>query len=124
MKRSFLVGIALMCLVTFGCDISGTSNTSTSKPRPSSNQVILERELAYLKNINEVAWVKFENNKVTIGVNSVPSDIRSVAQAAAMIGNRAINFGVHVWVAPANNPNSYYGMTTARHGKIETPYGR
>ena len=105
-----------------------SSEETYSQKGISSRQVTLERTLAHLKEIPEIAWVRFYRNTVFIGVDRVSSDIQSIAQAAAFHGNRAIDFGVHVWVVPASSTcgafKNYYGMTTARHGKIEKPFGK
>ena len=114
-RRYWIIGIlVLVFVVTFVGIVWGGSN----------RQAILERELSYLQDIPEVQWVRFEDNTVHIGVSPLPGDIAMIAQAAAVIGNRAIDFGVHVWVHPANDPNKFYGETTARYGKISDPYGK
>ena len=73
MKRILVVSLAFLCLISFAVSTSSAA----------SKQAILERTLAYLKDIPEVSWVRFDDNTVIIGVNTVPSDIHVIAQAAA-----------------------------------------
>ena len=120
MKNNLYPFFIVLCLLAFcACVIS---NTTTERENT------LKQTLAYLNEIPEVARIRFDRNTVIIGVDRVPYDIQSIAQAAAFHGNRAIDFGVHVWVVPASSTcgafKNYYGMTTARHGKIEKPFGK
>jgi hypothetical protein len=93
-----------------------------------SRQDLLERELAYLRGISEVRCVEFDNNSVYIHFKKLPSDHAAICSAAALKGNKKIDFGVHVWaILNATNPHGWRGgdpcewwkCTTARHGKIE-----
>lgn len=58
---------------------------------------ILREKLGYLKDIPEVAWVQFDSNNVYLGWKSIPTDFNLINRTAAMNGNHAIGFGVHVW---------------------------
>lgn len=86
---------------------------------------VLRAELAYLNDIDEVAWVEIDGNNVYIGWDDPPGDLGAINRAAAMAGNRAIDFGVHVWSvkggAPGWRPGGgpYLCETTARHGRLE-----
>ena len=119
---------SLVIIIVFITYYIGSQQEISSQQEVSLRQVTLERNLSYLKELPEIAWVRFDRNTVIIGIDRVPSDIQSIAQAAAFHGNRAIDFGVHVWVVPASSTcgafKNYYGMTTARHGKIEKPFGK
>jgi len=105
------------CALSKACVGSGTSG--------SDNEQVLRKELAYLSDVNEVAWVEFDDNDVYIGFAARPSDLGAVVNAAAVNGNRAIDFGVHVWAVSADRrgwrPGSgpYYCEATARYGKLE-----
>lgn len=85
----------------------------------------LQDRLAYLRDIEEVTWVEFDDNNVYIGFNSRPPDLSIIMNAAAIHGNRAYGHGVHLWAVPANLPGwrpgkgPYYCTATARYGKIE-----
>lgn len=87
------------------------------------NQALRER-LVYLERIEEVAWVQFDRNNVYIGFRNRPEDLAAVVNAAAVLGNKAHGFGVHVWAfdsrytgwRPGDGP--YYCQATARHGKL------
>ena len=91
--------------------------------RAESRQEQLTKTLAYLEEIPEVAWVSFESNSVYIGWKERPADIRTVVIAAAFHGNRAINFGVHIYnydaasfPSPTNGPK-FFCTATVRDGK-------
>ena len=87
---------------------------------------MLSKRLAYLKDIPEVSWVEFNDNNVCIGFKALPQDLRSIVSAAAIHGNRATDFGVHIWAVPESQKNFRPGLdpsyctATARHGKIES----
>lgn len=89
------------------------------------DQAALEKRLAYLETLPEVSWVDFDNNNVYIGFKSRPRDICGIINAAAIFGNRAYGFGVHVWAFTADSRHGpvhkrpCYGLATARYGKIE-----
>ena len=61
------------------------------------NQTALENRLAYLNDLPEISWVKFDKNKVYIGVNKVSSDLGSIVRYAAVFGNKAYGLIVNVW---------------------------
>ena len=91
--------------------------------RAETKQEKLARTLAYLKKIPEITWISFEGNSVYIGWKERPGDIRAVVGAAAFHGNRAINFGVHLYnydasrfPRPTNGP-LFFCTATVRHGK-------
>jgi len=94
----------------------------TSKTR---DQAALQKRLLYLSDIPEISWVEFDGNNVYIGFKERPPDLRAIINAAAVHGNRALGFGVHVWAVPESQKglysgfNSYYCTATARYGKIE-----
>jgi len=88
----------------------------------------LRAELAYLNEISEIAWWEVESNNVYIGFSRVPDDpgLVLICQGAALRGNRAIDFGVHVWGsvgaprgARPDTPGVQWYETTARYGRIE-----
>jgi len=97
-------------------------NVGTSKTR---DQAALQNRLLYLSDIPEISWVEFDGNNVYIGFKELPSDLRTIINAAAVHGNRALGFGVHVWAIKASNKKwrpdsgSYLCEATARYGKIE-----
>ena len=83
---------------------------------------ILANRLSYLTQLKEIAWVQIEGNNVHIGFTKRPSDLRTIVNAAAFQGNKAIKFGVHVWAYPEqskNSKNHYFCSATARYGKVQ-----
>lgn len=88
------------------------------------DQKALEARLAYLKDIPEVSWVEIKSNNVYIGLTSRPADLASIVGGAALFGNKAYGFGVHVWAVPAERRNwkvgdPWYCEATGRYGKVE-----
>jgi hypothetical protein len=100
-------------------DSSGPQEKSTGRDYAS-----LERKLAYLNDIDEVSWVEFDANNVYVGFERRPADLSAIVNAAAVNGNRALGFGVHVWAVPGRRgwrpgDGTYYCEATARHGELE-----
>jgi len=97
-----------------------------SLPNPHKEEN-LRTALNYLNEINEVQWIEFDRNTVYIGFNPRPSDLSLILRGAALRGNDAIDFGVHVWAIDANRFNRgwrpgdgpYFEEVTARYGKIQ-----
>ncbi len=88
------------------------------------DQQALKNRLAYLNDISEVSWVRYDRNNVYVGFNKKPRDLASIVGGAAFFGNQAYSFGVHVWAIPANNPNwkvgdPYYCEATGRGGRVK-----
>ena len=68
-----------------------------AESRGSSRERTLKNRLAYLADIPEIEWFEIESNYVYLGFNKRPDDLYAVVPAAALHGNKAIDFGVHVW---------------------------
>jgi len=86
------------------------------------DQKALEARLAYLKDIAEISWVIFDKNNVYLGFNKIPDDMGTIVRGAALQGNKAYGFGVHVWAMDANKGDwktaPHYYTATARHGRV------
>jgi hypothetical protein len=88
------------------------------------DQAAFEKRMGYLREIEEVAWVEINNNHIYIGFKRRPSDLAAIVNAAAVVGNRTLDFGVHVWAVPDGHSGwrpgdgPYYCKATARHGKL------
>lgn len=102
------------------------SSETTEYTQPSSNATKLMARLSYLRELPEVTWIEVDDNNVFIGWHRIPADFRSVNIAAANLGNRTIDFGVHIWSLKSSqsgwrpgDPGGYICETTARHGQIE-----
>ena len=82
----------------------------------------LVKSLDYLYDISDIQWVEIDRNNVYIGFISKPDDIGSIVRGAALKGNKAYGFGVHVWAMNANDDwqssSKYYCTASARRGKI------
>jgi len=75
--------------------------------------------------VKEIQWIEIEGNTVYIGFKALPEDYVLIIKGAALRGNKAIDFGVHVWAISAEHrgwrpgKGPYYGEATARYGKIQ-----
>jgi len=98
---------------------------AVKKTLVSKEEKILANRLAYLHEIPEIDWIEIEDNNVYIGFNSLPEDWRIIVNAAAVHGNKAINFGCHAWAVDARyrgwrpGDGPFYGEASARYGKLE-----
>lgn len=140
---TFVVGVLICWLIvdtqiqdvrsTHKRDLESTSDQADPE-RPSVEELvrelprekILKQRLGYLKDRDEVCWVEIEDNNVYIGFSTRPPDLTTILRAAAFRGNRAIDFGVHVWGAGCTKPGwrpggraLWWQNVTARYGKIE-----
>jgi hypothetical protein len=124
-----LTSTILVSLVIFVIFLQlGKSNQSSVPHRTSeSKRANLISEMYYLNKIEEIEWVEIVSNTIYIGFKSVPSDLKLICNAAALKGNRTINFGVHVWAIDSNKfqkgwrpgDGTYYYEVTARNGELE-----
>ncbi len=133
-----LTAIAIVALffvaigVVVGISGSGGDSGSISSPSRASTSSLsrastLKTALSYLQDIEEVAWVDFVGNTVYVGFSKRPYDLDLIIGAAALIGNEAIDFGVHVWAVDGSRFNAgwrpgdgpYYKSVTARYGRIK-----
>jgi hypothetical protein len=107
------------------CEIPTKRNNAERK-----KENILRRELKdFFMDIPEVKWVRFKENTVYVGFDPYPIDGVSILRGAALHGNKAINFGCHIWAVHVDQQNNapYYGTldgkwykeVTARYGKFE-----
>ena len=114
MKKIIIVLICVVALVVFFALMS-----------PSKNPTAFKNKLAYLNNIPEISWVEFDGNNAYIGFKKYPPDLRLIMSSAALIGNKANGFGVHLWAVEATQrgwrpgKGHYYCECTARYGKIQ-----
>lgn len=90
---------------------------------------VVEKRLAYLSDIPEVAEVVFVRNNVYIGFESLPDDFETIVRAAAFHGNKALGRRVHVWACKYvagqdHRAWPWYCFATGQNGKVvnyETP---
>jgi len=88
------------------------------------HEATLKSEMRYLNDIEEIAWWEVDGNNVYVGFREVPSHWQWIIRGAALRGNRAINFGCHVWAVKGGAPGwrpgdpGYLGQVTARYGRI------
>ncbi len=123
--------LILLIIVYIGTRDTGKQRTripstksATTQKSSGSRQSQVTNALSYLNNIDEVAWIEVDDNNVYVGFEPIPSDMDAIIRAAALNGNRAADFGVHVWAVKATQRNwrpgqgSYLAEHSARHGKI------
>ena len=114
----------LTIIIIFTIKYSFQGSIEKRDPIPNAG---LSNALSYLNKVTEIKWVDIDNNNVYIGFNPLPSDYKILCKAAALHGNNAINFGVHVWAIDASKyqkgwrpgNGTYYYEVTARYGKIK-----
>ncbi len=89
------------------------------------DQAALEARLVYLTDLPEVSWVIFNDNNVYVGFSSRPRDMGMIVNAAALHGNRAYGFGVHIYAVPDSDRDKLpwgkwrlYCSASARYGKV------
>lgn len=103
--------------------------SGSTKGKPSKSQLskgsVLKSELNYLNDIKEITWWEVDDNDVYINFEPLPTDWNMIIRAAALKGNKAIDFGVHVWSMSGKQKgwrpgdSGYTGSVTARYGKIK-----
>lgn len=120
-KVLFIVlGFALLFFYIGKTDKSGSTHSKST-----TYTKTLMTELNYLNDIGEVSWLEIDGNNVYIDFEPLPSDWNTIIRAAALNGNRAIDFGVHVWAMSGKQKgwrpgdSGYTGNATARYGKIK-----
>ena len=119
MDRKVVLLVVACSLAVGGCKQGKTGGSSASR------QSILHREMAYLEELPEVAWYEVQGNNVYVGFRTLPVDWKTVINGAALHGNKAIDFGCHVWAVHADKrgwrpgDGPFYGESTARYGRLE-----
>lgn len=82
----------------------------------------LSKRLSYLKDIPEISWVIIVKNNVYLGFVKKINDMGAICRGAAVQGNRAYGFGVHVYAVDGYQADwkkaKHYCRATARHGRI------
>ena len=86
------------------------------------DQKALEERLSYLNTTFGISWVVFDKNSVYIGFETVDNDLGMIVRGAAVQGNKAYGFGVHIYAVDANKGDwktaPHYCTATARHGRV------
>ena len=105
-------------------EIKAKKKVEETKARMTREKILAKR-LSYLHEVIEVQWFNIEDNNVYIGFKPLPSDWQIITNAAALHGNKAINFVCNTWAVNADNPNwrpgngPFYGKATARNGRVQ-----
>ena len=110
-KKNSTLALVLLILVIVFVGLPFLGHTRRSAERYGNRQVVLRKELSYLSDIPEVAWIEIERNSVYVGFSSLPSDWEMIIKGAALRGNEALNFGCHVWAVHANK-KGWFVITT------------
>ena len=134
-KTSTLAIVILVLLIVFvGIPLLGHISSSikqkqngTGKQESINTETVLNNAMSYLSGISEIEWYEISKNDIYIGFKTLPSDWQIIINGAALKGNKAIDFGVHVWAINANKfskgwrpgDGSFYGEVTTRYGKIQ-----
>ena len=105
----FLIGFLLTAIVT-------------AAQAGRRDQGALKERLSYLKDIPEISWIVIVKNNVYLGFNKKINDMGAICRGAALNGNRAYGFGVHVYAVDGHQADwrkaKHYCRATARRGKV------
>ena len=127
MKRLFVLFCTCLLAVSFSsCYKETTAEKQT--PKELTLNPAAENALSYLmKEVKEIKWVDIDSNNAYIGFDPIPEDWNVIIRSAALLANKATDFGFHVWAIDASkyskgwdpDNGSYIGEVTARKGRIE-----
>lgn len=112
---------------------AASNPTAKANSSNSSSSSCAEKALEKFKTTySDIKWIVVDNNTAYVGYVPVPDVFRERCKAMAIDGNKATDFGFHVWAFDASkvsgdknsiqnaiNSNKALFETTARHGKIE-----
>ena len=131
-QKSYPIIFLIIILIGIGFVVFRimTDNSKSDITTPDA-QAVLENRLMYLKNIQEVAWVKIQKNDVYMAFigNQLPSDYKDIANAAAMNGSHELMWKkmtvtrCSVWIIPessaAGDVSKIFYVANVRKGKLE-----
>ena len=72
-----------------------------------------------------MTWFEVYDNNVVIGFRERSADLELIVKGSALRGNKAIDFGCHVWAVPDHlrsyrpGDPGYWMEATARYGRVE-----
>jgi len=117
MNRKFL-GVVVLALI---CWLPVSAEARERMPA----WKVLDEALTYLRAVPEVAWLKFEGEKVLIGWEGLPKKFAQINKVAAMRAARALHNEVTVYSLhaeqsslKADEEESYLCKTTANPQEI------
>ena len=109
--------IIILIVLIFVILISATYVTASRR-----DQSALKKSLAYLHDIPEISWVVIVRNNIYIGFNKRIKDMGAICRGAAVNGNRAYGFGVHIYAVDGYQADwrksKHYCAVTARSGRV------
>ena len=125
MKKLFLV-VFIFLLVVFAIGvINDETSTSGNSSSSSNRETILKEKLNYLNDMEAVSWWEVDGNDVFINFHDLSFNWKAAIRMAATLGNRATDFGVHVWALNGKQrgwrpgDGGYLENVTARYGKLQ-----
>ena len=119
MKKLILV-VFIFLLVVFAIGV--VTDGSSSSP---NRETILKETLIYLNDMESVSWWEVDGNDVYINFNDISFNYKAAIRMAATLGNRATDFGVHIWALNGKQrgwrpgDSGYLDKVTARYGKLQ-----
>ena len=123
--KKLILGIFIFFLVVFIINVIDQSSSSSSPSYSSDREAVLKETLKYLDDMEAVSWWEVDGNDVYINFNDISFNYKVAIRMAATLGNRATDFGVHVWALNGKQrgwrpgDGGYLDNVTARYGKLQ-----
>ena len=121
----FVIGLVAY-LIYGSVKDSMPSDEQMAASKQKTEQIIQTKIPPSIIDMDEVDWVEYDGNDVYVGINKVPSDLKTMINAWAIQANQALGRGVHVWAVhnapkgwrPGDQSDGFYNAT-ARDGVIK-----
>jgi hypothetical protein len=123
--KKLILGIFVFFLVVFAINVIDQSSSPSNSSSSSNKEAILKGKLNYLNDIEDISWWEVDGNDVYINFNDLSFNYKATIRMAATLGNRATDFGVHVWALNGKQrgwrpgDSDYLDNATARYGKLQ-----
>ena len=124
MKKLILV-VFIFLLVVFAIGVVTDGSSSSANSSSPNKTTTLNETLKYLNDMEAVSWWEVDGNDVYINFNDISFNYKAAIRMAATLGNRATDFGVHVWALNGKQrgwrpgDSGYLDNVTARYGKLQ-----
>ena len=125
MKKVLGVILGLLVVLYIVGSLSDGSSSSTKSSSSSNKETILKTKLNYLNDIEAISWWEVDDNDVYINFTDLSYNWKAAIRMAATLGNKATDFGVHVWALNGKEKgwrpgdSGYLENVTARYGKLQ-----
>ena len=123
--KKLILGIFIFFFVVFIFNVIDQSSSPSSSSSSLSREAVLIETLEYLNDMEAVSWWEVDGNDVYMNFNDISFNYKAAIRMAATLGNRATDFGVHVWALNGKQKGwqpgdgGYLENVTARYGKLQ-----